>query len=318
MLTFAARRLLTLVPTWLGVTLLAFTLASMSPGDPAELILNRRLEEPPTPRQIAEFRERTGLNDPFFVQYGNFLADALRGDLGTSFRSADPVREELMARLGPTLQIAVPSFVVSALVAVAFGVVAALRRNSIADHLSRAAALVFESVPSFALAYMLIIVLSIHFGLLPVAGRGSLRHYVLPVLTLTLTTMATTMRLTRSSLLDVLGQDYIRTARAMGLPERQIIFRLALPNALIPVVTVAGLILAGFVTGVVIIEIVFAWPGVGRYIVGAVFDRDYPVITGFVVFTGTVFVLVNLTVDLLYKRLDPRVRLTGRPGGAHG
>lgn len=318
MLTFAARRLLTLVPTWLGLTLLAFTLASMSPGDPAELILNRRLDQPPTPQQIEEFRERTGLNDPFVVQYGRFLGETLRGDLGTSFRTGQPVREEILARLGPTLQIALPAFSLSALVAVAFGVVAALRRNSFADHLSRAAALVFESVPSFALAYMLIVVLSIHLGLVPVAGRGSLMHYVLPVLTLTLATMAATMRLTRSSLLDVFGQDYIRTARAMGIPQRQIIFRLALRNALIPVVTVAALILAGFVTGVVIIEIVFAWPGVGRYIVNAVFDRDYPVITGFVVFTGTVFVLVNLMVDLLYKRLDPRVRLAGRQEGAHG
>lgn len=306
------------MPTWLGLTFLAFTLASMSPGDPAELILNRRLDQPPTPQQIEEFRERTGLNDPFIVQYGSFLADALRGDLGTSFRSGQPVRAEIVSRLGPTLQIALPAFGVSALVAVAFGVIAALRRNSFADHLSRAAALVFESVPSFALAYMLIVVLSIHLGLVPVAGRGSIRHYVLPVLTLTLATMAATMRLTRSSLLDVLGQDYIRTARAMGLPERQVILRQALRNALIPVVTLAALILAGFVTGVVIIEIVFAWPGVGRYIVSAVFDRDYPVITGFVVFTGTVFVLVNLLVDLLYKRLDPRVRLAGRQEGARG
>lgn len=309
MIAYVARRFLTLVPTWLGVSLFAFTLASMSPGDPAELILNRQLEEPPTEQQLADFREKNRLNEPFFVQYVAFVGEAVRGDLGTSFRSGQSVRHELQRRFGPTLQIALPAFALSVLVAVAFGIAAALRRNSVIDHLSRLAALVFESVPSFALAYLLIIVAAVHLNLLPVAGRGGLDHLVLPVLTLTLATMATTMRLTRSSLLDVLGQDYIRTARAMGVGRRRIVFRLALRNALIPVVTVAALILAGFVTGTVIVETVFAWPGVGRYVIDAVFARDYPVITGFVVFTGTVFVVVNLVVDLLYVRLDPRVRL---------
>jgi ABC-type dipeptide/oligopeptide/nickel transport system permease component len=318
MMAYVVRRFLILLPTWLGVTLFAFTLASMSPGDPAELILNRQLQEPPTEEQLADFRERNRLNDPFVVQYGAFVVDAVRGDLGISFRSGKPVRQELTARLGPTLQIALPAFAVSVTVAIAFGIAAALRRNSLTDHLSRVAALVFESVPSFALAYLLIIGLALRAGVLPVAGRGSIRHIVLPVLTLTLATMATTMRLTRSSLLDVLGQDYIRTARAMGLPQRYIILRLALRNALIPVVTVAALILAGFVTGTVIVETVFAWPGVGRYVIDAVFARDYPVITGFVVFTGTVFVLVNLVVDLLYVRLDPRVRLGGDGRGRRG
>ncbi len=312
MLTYAARRLLLLVPTWLGLTLFAFTLASVSPGDPAQIILNRELDDPPTAEQIAEFRERTGLNDPFVVQYARFVGDTVRGDLGFSFRSGKSVREEIGSRIGSTLEIAVPAFVASVLVALAFGVVAALRRNSIGDHVSRAVALMFESVPSFALAYLIIIVMAIELGWFPVAGKGGLEYMVLPILTLTLTTMATTMRLTRSALLDVLSQPYIRTARAMGLSSRRVVLSLALRNALIPVVTVAGLILAGFVTGSVIVEIVFAWPGVGQYVVDAVFARDYPVVTGFVVFTGTVFVVVNLVVDLLYTRLDPRVRLGGR------
>ncbi len=311
MLTYAARRLLLLVPTWLGLSLFAFTLSSMSPGDPAQIILNRELDDPPTLEQLEEFRERHGLNDPFVVQYVAFVGDTLRGDLGISFRSGKSVREEIGARLGSTLEIALPAFVASVLVAVAFGVVAALRRNSIGDHVSRAVALMFESVPSFALAYLLIIVLAIELGWFPVAGRGGAEYMALPILTLTLATMATTMRLTRSSLLDVLSQPYIRTARAMGVSSRRVVLGLALRNALIPVVTVAGLILAGFVTGTVIVEIVFAWPGVGQYVVDAVFSRDYPVVTGFVVFTGTVFVVVNLVVDLLYTRLDPRVRLGG-------
>lgn len=314
-MTFVLRRLLVLVPTWLGLSLFAFTLASMSPGDPAELILNRELDEPATPQQLEEFRERHGLNDPFLVQYGNFVVDSLRGDLGISFRSGKPVREEIAARMGPTLQIALPAFALSVLVAVAFGVAAALRRNSLSDHLSRAAALLFESIPSFALAYLLIIVLALKLGWFPVAGKGGLEYAVLPILTLTLGTMATTMRLTRSSLLDVLATPYIRTARAMGLRRRRVVLSLALRNALIPIVTVSGLILAGFVTGTVIVETVFAWPGVGQYVVDAVFARDYPVVTGFVIFTGTVFVLVNLAVDVLYTRLDPRVRFSGRGGG---
>ncbi len=312
MLTYAVRRLVLLVPTWLGVSLFAFTLSSMSPGDPAEIILNRQLDDPPTPEQVAEFRERHHLNDPFFIQYGAFVADAVQGDLGISFRSGRSVREDISARIDSTLEIAVPAFAMSVLVAVAFGVVAALRRNSVADHLSRTLAFLFESVPSFALAYLLIIVLAIELGLFPVAGKGGPEYMVLPVLTLTLATMATTMRLTRSALLDVLSEPYIRTARAMGVSSRRVVLSLALRNALIPVVTVAGLILAGFVTGTVIVEIVFAWPGVGQYVVDAVFARDYPVISGFVVFTGTVFVVVNLVVDLLYTRLDPRVRLGGR------
>lgn len=313
MLTYAARRLLLLIPTWLGLSLFAFTLSSLSPGDPAEVILNRQLEEPPTREQIEEFRERHGLNDPFFVQYAGFVADSLRGDLGVSFRSGTSVREEISARIGSTLEIALPAFAASVLFAVVFGVAAALKRNSLGDHLSRAAALVFESVPSFALAYLLIIVLAVKLGWFPVAGKGGPEYMVLPILTLTLASMATTMRLTRSSLLDVLSQPYIRTARAMGLSQPRVVLWLALRNALIPVVTMAGLILAIFVTGTVIVETVFAWPGVGQYVVAAVFSRDYPVVTGFVVFAGTVFVVVNLAVDLLYTRMDPRVRF-GRGG----
>ena len=306
MLTYAARRLILLVPTWLGLSLFAFTLSSMSPGDPATVILSRELDDPPTQEQIEEFREQHGLNDRVVVQYAGFVADALRGDVGVSFRSGKSVREEIGARMGSTLQIAIPAFFASVLVAVLFGVLAALRRNSLGDHVSRAIALMFESVPSFALAYLLIIVLAVELGWFPVAGKGGPAYMFLPILTLTLATLATTMRLTRSSLLDVLSQPYIRTARAMGVGSRRVVLSLALRNALIPVVTVAGLILAGFVTGTVIVERVFAWPGVGQYVVDAVFSRDYPVVTGFVV--------VNLCVDLLYTRLDPRVRLGRRVG----
>lgn len=311
MVGFVARRLLSLIPTWLGISLFAFLLAVAAPGDPAQLILNAQLEEPPTEQQLDDFRERTGLNDTLALQYVSFVGDVVRGDMGTSFRTGDSVRGELTSRIGPTLQIAVPAFVLSTLLAVVFGTLAALRRNRFADHASRTFALVFESMPTFALAYLLIIVFAIKLGVAPVAGRGSFGHFVLPVLTLTLATCATMMRLMRSSMLDVLNDDHVRTARAIGLRSRTVVWRWALKNAIGPVITLAALVLAGFVTGTVIVETVFAWPGIGRYVVDAVFDRDYPVIQGFVVFTGTVFVLVNLAVDVIAAGIDPRVRLVG-------
>jgi peptide/nickel transport system permease protein len=308
---YLVRRILSLVPIWLGISLLAFALATLSPSDPAALILERNQDEPVTPEQLEAFRERHGLNDPFVVQYGRWVAGAAQGDLGESFRSGKPVLQELASRFPATLQVTVPGFAVAVLVAVGVGVLSAVRRGSLSDHGSRLAALLADSVPSFVLAYLLIIVFSVTFQLLPVAGRGSWRHLVLPVLSLGLTTSASLMRLTRSSLLEVLEEDYVRTARAMGLPWRSVVLGHALKNAVIPVVTYAALIFGSLVTGTVIVETVFGWPGVGKYVVDSIFARDYAVIQGFVVFTGSIFVVVNLVVDLLYVRLDPRVRLGG-------
>lgn len=314
MIGYIFRRALSLVPTWLGISLFAFTLSTLSPGNPAELILGRQLDEPPTPAQLEDFEERNGLNDPFVVQYGRWVVNAATGDLGLSYRTGTPVFDELARRFPGTLQITVPAFVVSLMIALGVGILSALRHNSLVDHGSRIAALTADSVPSFVLAYLLIIVFSVNLGLLPVAGRGTPAHVVLPTLTLALATTAGLMRLTRSSMLDVLGEDYMRTAVAMGLRWRTITLRYALKNALIPVITVAGLVFAGFTTGAVIVETVFAWPGIGKFVVDSIFDHDYPVIQGFVVFTGTVFVVVNLVVDLLYVRLDPRVRLAAARG----
>ncbi|HWC12215.1 MAG TPA: nickel ABC transporter permease [Acidimicrobiales bacterium] len=308
---YLVRRILALVPIWLGISLFAFALASLSPSDPATLILERNQDEPVTPEQIEAFRDRFGLNDPFVVQYARWVGRAVQGDLGESFRSGQPVFGELASRFPATLQVTVPAFVVAVLVAVGVGVLSAVRRGSLSDHGSRLAALFADSVPSFVLAYLLIIVFAVQFHLLPVAGRGTWRHLVLPVLSLGLATSASLMRLTRSSLLEVLDEDYVRTARAMGLPWRTVVLRRALKNALIPVVTLAALVLGSLVTGTVIVETVFAWPGIGKYVVDSIFARDYAVIQGFVVFTGTIFVMVNLVVDLLYVRLDPRVRLGG-------
>jgi len=243
------------------------------------------------------------------VQYGRFAVGLLRGELGTSFRSGKPVLGELAARVPATLQITLPAFALAVTFAVTVGVLSAVRRNSWVDHGSRLAALVSDSVPTFVLAYLLIILLAVQAGLLPVAGRGSWQHLVLPILTLALGTTASLMRVTRASLLEVLREEYVRTARAKGLPSWSVVLRHALRNALLPVVTIAGIVLAGLATGTVIVETIFAWPGVGTFVVEAIFARDYPVIQGFVVFTGTVFVVINLGVDLMQAALDPRIRL---------
>jgi len=307
--SYVLRRLVALIPTWLGISLLAFLLAGLAPGDPAELILDGEGDAPPTPEQLEEFREANGLNDPAVVQYARFVFGLFQGDLGTSFRSSQPVLGELVDRAPATLVVTLPAFVLALGLALTIGVLSAVRRNSKVDHGSRLAALMSDSVPTFVLAYALIILLAVQAGLLPVAGRGTWQHLVLPVLTLALGTTAVMMRLTRSTMLEVLGEDYIRTARAMGFPQRSVVLRHALRNALLPVVTVAGIVLGGFVTGTVIVETIFAIPGIGTFVIDAIFARDYPVIQGFVVFTGTVFLLVGLGVDLLHAVLDPRIRL---------
>lgn len=312
---YILRRVGHLVPVWIGITLLVFVLSELSPGDPATLILEQQLGQPPTREQIDAQRERMGLNDPPAVRYVRWAADATRGELGASYRSGQPVFDVLVARSWVTLQMAVPAFLLALVCSLVVGLVAAVKRDTLTDHVSRVASLTADSIPSYWLAYLLIIVFAVQLGWLPVAGRGTWQHAVLPVATLGIGTTATMMRLTRSSLLEVLGEDYVRTARSVGVSRRRVVTHHALRNALIPVVTVAGVILGHFVTGAVIVEYVFAWPGVGKYVVDAIFNRDLPVVQGFVLFAGAVFVVVNLFVDLSYAWLDPRVRFSGGEDG---
>jgi peptide/nickel transport system permease protein len=309
MTAYVVRRVLALVPVWLAISLIAFILANLAPGDPAEQVLLARGAREPTQEEIETMRERLGLNEPAPVRYVQWVADAATGDLGISYRSGRPVAGELLQRSWVTLQMALPAAALAVVVAIPIGVIAAVWRNSVVDHATRVMALSADSIPGYWLAYLLIILLAVHLGLLPTAGRGTLAHLVMPVVTLAVGSLGSLLRLTRSSLLEVLNEDYIRTARAKGLRTVRVMYPHALKNALIPVVTVAGLLLAHFVTGVMIIEFVFSWPGVGRYVIDALGQRDYPVIQGFVLLAGTVFLLINLGVDLLYVWLDPRVRL---------
>jgi peptide/nickel transport system permease protein len=312
MLRFVARRLLYLVPVWIGISLVAFAMANLTPGDPARLALQRELGRQPTAEETAVAREQMGLDDPAPVRYVRWLGDAVTGDLGTSYRTGTPVLESLAVRLPTTLQIAGGGLMLAIVIAIPLGIVAAVYQRGPLDHLSRVLALVGASMPSYWVAYLLILLLSVRLGWLPVAGSETWKHAVMPALTLGIGGSASLMRLTRAEMLETLNQDYIRTARAKGLRSRAVMVRHALRNTLIPISTVLGMRFAGMLGGAVIVETIFAWPGIGKLVVDAIFDRDYPMIQGFVIFMGTAFLLINLLVDLGYGLIDPRIRLAER------
>ena len=309
MAQFFIRRLLYLVPVWIGISLVAFLLANLAPGDPARLALQRELGRQPTAEETEIAREAMGLNEPAPVQYLSWLRNAVSGDLGTSYRTGNPVLESLADRFPKTLEIALGGLLFAVALAIPLGILAAVHRRGPIDHASRVLALLGASMPSFWVAYLLILLLSVRLGLLPVAGSQTWQHANMPALTLGIAGSASLMRLTRSEMLETLSQDYIRTARAKGLKSRSVMVRHALRNTMIPITTVLGMRFAGMLGGAVIVETIFSWPGTGKLVVDAIFDRDYPMIQGFVIFMGTAFLLVNLMVDLGYGLIDPRIRL---------
>ena len=259
-------------------------------------------------------RPACGLDRPLLERYALSVSDAARGDLGTSLTSGRPVARELLDRLPATLQLACAAMLLAGAIGVPLGILAALRRNSALDQITRGTSLVAASVPSFWMAYLLIILFSVKLDLLPSFGYGGIDHLILPALALALGEAALIARLMRSTLLEVLGEDYIVTARSKGLPERRVIGLHALKNALGAVVTQIGLVFGYLFAYSVIVEVIFVWPGIGRLAAEAIAQRDYPMIQGYVICAGTVFILVSLVVDLVYMRLDPRVALsTQRP-----
>jgi peptide/nickel transport system permease protein len=309
---YAARRLASVVLALLGVSVLTFALGVLAPGDPAEVVLSRSLGQPPTDEQLDEMRRELGLDRPLPVQFLDWLAGAVQGDFGSSWLRGVRVQDALAERVPRTVVLALTAAGLSVVIGIPVGVVAATRRNSLLDHFSRVGALFGASLPSFFTAYVLIYVFAVTFSLVPVFGFGSVAHLVLPAATLALGPAAVLARLTRSAVLEVLGDDYVRTASAKGVRGTGVLFRHALRNALIPVVTVAGLSVGHLLGGSLIVEWVFAWPGMGDLAVSAIHDRDYPLVQGFVLFAATVYLLVNFAVDLSYAWLDPRVRLEGR------
>lgn len=274
-------------------------------GDPALVLL------PPdaSAEDIQRFREAMGFNDPFLVQYGRFLAGALQGDFGQSVRHGEPAFALVLERMPATFELSGAALVVALCLALPAGIVSAVRRNSIIDYVSTVTALLGQSMPTFWLGIMLILVFSVWLNLLPSSGRGSVEHLIMPAVTLGLFTTARIMRLTRSGMLEVLNQDYIRTARAKGMAGPPVIWKHALKNAAIPIVTIVGIELGTLLGGAVITETIFAWPGVGRLSVQAIYNRDYPVVQAAVFLLASTFVLVNLVVDVVYTYLDPRIRL---------
>src|SRR5690625_2911231 len=295
-----------LVPVLLGVSIIEFGILHLTPGDPALLALG----EHAPPEQLANLREQLGLNDPLPVQYVRWVGKATKLDLGRSLRSNRLVLDEIVSRLPATGQLALYAVLLAVVIGIPAGVVSATRPNSFIDNVFTVGALAGVSMPVFWQGLMLIILFSVHWDLLPSSGLlGGWRYFVLPVVTLGTSAAASITRMTRATMLEAIGQDYVRTARAKGLSERRTIFRHTLRNALIPVVTVIGLEFGGLMAGAVITETIFALPGIGRYAVEAIRAKDFPAVQGVVMTFAVVYVLVNLIVDIVYAYLDPRLRV---------
>jgi peptide/nickel transport system permease protein len=301
---YLARRLLHSVFTLIGVSLVVFLVLRIIPGDPARLLL----PEGATPEQITQLRTKLGLEQPLPIQYLIFLRDALRGDFGRSYQYDEPSLGIVLEKLPATVELTVYALLFAIVVAVPIGVLAATRRQTIFDYGTMAFAFLGQSMPSFWLGIMLILILAVGFRLLPTSGRGTWQHLVMPTLTLASFQMALIARLVRSSMLEVLREDYVRTARGKGLRERRVILQHALRNGVIPVVTVIGLQFGTLLGGAVITETVFNWPGIGKLVVDAIYIRDYPIVQAVLVVSATSFVLINLLIDVSYSYLDPRIR----------
>ena len=305
MLIYLARRVLGVVPVLFGVMLAVFSMLFLVPGDPVKIML---AEFVTTPDQIAQMRAQLHLDEPLLQQYGRFVAGALRGDLGTSIRSRRPVATEIGENVASTGGLALASMAVAVAIGVPLGLLAALFRNSWLDVGSMVVALLGVSMPSFWLGLLLIFAFSLQLAWFPATGGGDLVHLVLPSITLGTIASAIIARLTRSSMLEVLGQDYVRTARAKGLGAWSVVARHALKNALIPIITIFGLQFGNLLAGAVIVETVFGRPGLGRLIVGGILTKDFPLVQGTVLFVATAYVMINVLVDVAYAFADPRIR----------
>ena len=309
MLAYILKRILLITPALLFVSIISFSMVYLAPGDPAEILLMSP-EGSPSPEAIDAFRVRMGLDQPIYVQYLRWLDNVLHGDFGYSYMSERPVADAITTSFRATLKLSVVSMIVSIVVSIPLGILAAMKPNTIIDDLCRFGALIGVSIPNFWQAFLLILLFSVYLGWLPVAGYGGgdLKHMILPAITLGTSSAAVTTRLMRSSLLEALSQDYIITARAKGLSERVVIGKHALKNALIPVVTMLGLNLGFLLNGAVVTEWIFGWPGIGNLVVDSIYQRDYTVIQGSILFIAVIFVTLNLIVDISYTYLNPRIR----------
>ena len=303
MTRYITQRLVIAVITLLGVSTIVFLMLHLLPGDPARIIAGLLASD----QDIARIRTQLGLDKPLVVQYILFLGNLLHGNLGISARTSDPVLSDVLQRLPATIELAVISTALATLVGILAGVIAAARPNTILDYVLSALTLFGVSMPVYWLGLMLIIVFAVNLHLLPAAGNDSTTSFILPSLTLAAFSVALIARMTRASMLEVLGQDYVRTARAKGMRENRVLLRHALKNAFIPILTVIGLQFGTLLGGAILTESVFGWPGIGLLLVDSIFARDYPMVQGIVLVFSTLFILLNLGVDLLYAYFDPRI-----------
>jgi peptide/nickel transport system permease protein len=313
MRTLLLRRLLDLVPTLLGVSLLAFFIMKMTPGDPVRMMLGPEA----SPAAVERLREQLGLNRPWYSQYYMYTVEMAAGELKSITHPTQSARERILARLPATFELAVAAMFFAMITSLFVGILSAAKPNSLFDNATRVVVFVFLAMPSFWLGLELIILFSRMLRWFPPAGRGEfslsshISHLFLPAITLGVGTGASLSRILRSSMLETMGADYIRTARAKGLAEPRVILKHALKSALIPFITVAGISAGALLSGSVIVETVFNWPGVGSLLVGSIKERDFPVTMGCILLLATIFVLVNALVDMLYIVLDPRIRVGG-------
>nr|WP_285859114.1 nickel ABC transporter permease [Paenibacillus sp. MER 99-2] len=298
------KRLLQMIPTLIGVSLLSFIILQLVPGDPAELIAGLDA----SPEEVQIIRERLGTDKPLYEQYFQYNVQLLQGDLGTSMRSDNPVLQEILERFPNTVILTILATIVTVVIGLITGVIAATKPGSARDHASMAFSLFGISMPVFWLGIILILVFAYYIPILPSGGSSELKHFILPALVLGISSAAVLARLTRSSILEVINQDYIRTAKAKGVREWLIIYKHALKNAFVPIITVIGMEIGNLLGGAVLTETVFSMNGLGRYIIQSIQFRDYSAVQGSILFVAFIFVIINLLVDLCYAAVDPRIR----------
>ncbi|CVK21114.1 nickel ABC transporter permease subunit NikB [Sporomusa sphaeroides] len=308
MVSYIVKRLLSLIPVLVGISLITFLILRLTPGDPAEAYL-RLSQIPPTEAAVAAVRAELGLDRPLPVQYGEWLVKALTLDFGRSYATHRPVWDEMMLLVPATAQLAGVSLLITLLISIPMGIFSALYKDGWFDNFCRLLAFTSASTPNFWLGFLLMYFFSLKLDLLPTLGRGSWEHFILPAVTLSFAYIATYIRLLRTSMLENLDQQFVLYARARGLKESWVIGRHVLKNAMLPVVTALGMSIGHLLSGSVIVESVFAWPGIGRFCVSAILNRDYPVVQCFVLMMSFIFVIANLLVDIAYAWLDPRIRL---------
>jgi peptide/nickel transport system permease protein len=301
---YVVTKLILTIPLLLGVTFMLFVIGQLTPGDPVLIMLGERA----LPEEAARLRESLGLDQPWYLQYVLFIGNLFQGDLGISYRSKLPVAQEVLSRLPATVELASAALVFAVVLGLSMGIISAVKRNTFVDRLAILLAMLGASMPVFWSGLLLIMLFAVNLGWLPASGRGTPAHLVMPAIALGAGGAALIARITRSSMLESLSQDYVRTARAKGLGERIVVLRHALKNALIPVVTVVGLQIGGLLGGAVLTETVFSWPGIGLLTVQSIGQRDFPVLRASVLLVATIFTLINLALDVLFVQLDPRIK----------